>query len=316
MFKTPVLYIVFNRPDHVRKSFMRIKEVAPKKLYVAADGPRSDHEHDIQNCLKVRQYIQDNINWECEVVYLFREPNLGCGKAVSGAIDWFFENEHEGIIIEDDCIADISFFRFCEELLDRFRDDAEIFQITGSNWQKGKKRGRADYYFSHMSSVWGWATWKDRWDSYEYTIDVESDDYLKMKDNLKEIACNKSEENYHLNCFERTAIGKIDTWDYQWRYLMLLNKGINVVPNYNLVSNAGFGKEGTHTFDSRHWRANLESQTVNFPLKHPKRIEVNKKADAFLAKNIWLLNSKIKKRNLTKVLKRLKVIKYRFYGRK
>ena len=311
---TPLLYIVFNRPELVEKSFERIQDYAPKKLYVAADGPRATKSGDNEKCANVRQYIKDNIDWECDVKYSFKDHNLGCGKAVSGAIDWFFQNEEEGIIIEDDCIPDLSFFKFCEELLDKYRNDKQIFQIAGSNWQKGNKRGDADYYFSYISSVWGWATWKDRWDLYKYIIDIDSDDYSKMKINLKEIALNQREVNFHLNCFEQTANGKIDTWDYQWRYLMFLNKGKSIVPNFNLISNVGFGEGGTHTHNISHWRSNLESRTVSFPLKHPKYIEVNKNADAYLAKHIWLVNENNNRRSLNNIVKKLKAFKHKWNG--
>lgn len=313
--ETAILYLVFNRLESVKKSFEPIKIIAPKRLYVSADGPRDTHDEDKEKCAKVRQYIKEHVNWNCEVHYLYRDLNLGCGKAVSEAIDWFFDKEDEGIIIEDDCVPDLSFFKFCEELLNRYRNHKNIFQIAGSNWQKGIKRGAADYYFSYISSVWGWATWRDRWDLYRYTIDLYSEDYMKMTSNLKQIALNQREVYYHLNCFEKTASGLLDTWDYQWRYLMFLNRGKNIVPNCNLISNVGFGEEGTHTLNSEHWRSKLKAKELNFPLKHPKSLSVNKKADGFLAKHIWLAHNKNNDNYIKQINQKLKKIKHKFYGR-
>lgn len=311
---TPILYIVFNRPDLVKKSLAKIKEASPKKLYIAADGPRASQSTDSENCFEVRRLVKEMVDWDCTVKYLFRENNLGCGMAVSSAISWFFENELEGIILEDDCIPDLSFFKFCEELLERYRDSIDIFQIAGSNWQQGIKRGHAHYYFSNISSVWGWATWKSRWDLYNYEIDVKGVKYKKVEQNLKQISSSNSEVNYHMNCFKRTANGEIDTWDYQWRYLVLLNKGKSIVPNYNLVTNIGFGEDGTHTFDVNHWRSKLKSKSLRFPLKHPKEIKISKKADAFLAKKIWLSNKYSDQGFLIILRKVLKKIKHRLYG--
>lgn len=314
MFNTPILYIVFNRPELVKQSLSKIKEIAPKKLYVAADGPRKNNEEDKEKCLDVLKLIKKAVDWDCNVEYLVREENLGCGKAVSSAISWFFNNEPEGIILEDDCVPNISFFRFCQEMLAHHRYNQCIFQIAGSNWQKNQRRGKADYYYSHITSVWGWATWRDRWELYDYNIKVDSDNFYKVKRNLSKIAYNQKEVEYHLNCFKQIAVGNIDTWDYQWRFLVFLHLGKNVIPNVNLIANSGFGADGTHTFDISHWRSNLSTEQIVFPLKHPRTIKVNKKGDTFLAKNIWL-NEKIENAHfLDKILKEMKRLKKKVYG--
>jgi len=169
-FNTPILFLVFNRPNTTQRVFNVIRQVKPKQLFVAADGPRRDKGADEEKCEATREIVKQ-IDWDCEVKTLFREENLGCGKAVSSAITWFFENVEEGIILEDDCLPNLDFFGYCEELLDRYRDNREVMFIGGDNFQKGKKWGDASYYFSAYNHVWGWATWKRTWDIYDFKLD-------------------------------------------------------------------------------------------------------------------------------------------------
>jgi hypothetical protein len=290
LFNSPVLFLVFNRPDLVRLSFSRIREYKPAQLFVAADGPRQSVPTDIEKCREALDFVRANVDWPCEVNYLLRENNLGCGNAVSEAITWFFQHVERGIILEDDCIPNLSFFSFCNQLLEKYQSDKSVFQISGSNWQQGINRGEADYYFSYISSVWGWATWKDRWSNYDFRITSGDEKWKAVEKNLKEIASSQEEARYHLACFEKTANGAIDTWDYQWRYLLFCSKGKNIVPNVNLVTNAGYREDGTHTFGGDHWRSNLPSYELTGSLKHPASHVIDSDADRFLAETIWIPN--------------------------
>ena len=301
----PILYLVFNRPDLVRLSFELIREQKPKYLYIAGDGPRSNHETDEIKCKEVRSYIKKNIDWNCTIRTLFRDENLGCGMAVSQAITWFFNQVEHGIILEDDCLPDRSFFKFSEELLEKYQEDKRVYQIAGSNWQKGNIRGQGDYYFSAISSVWGWATWRDRWENYKYKIDVSGSSWKKIKNNISRISSSKLETNYHLNCFEKTQKGYIDTWDYQWRYLLFLKQALSVVPNINLITNVGHREDATHTTSSEHWRANLNTGKLTFPLTHPVEVKQNKKADKFLSDHIWLAGKVKKKKSFLSNIKNM-----------
>ena len=283
-----VLYIVFNRPDLVELSLAIIREARPKRLYVAADGPRDDRPEDVALCTMVREIVADQVDWGCELITRYQDHNLGCGKAVSSAMDWFFAHEEQGIILEDDCMPHLSFFDFCDELLERYKEDKRIFQVSGSNWQRGNKRGNSTYYFSHISSVWGWATWKDRWEMYSYHLPDRAEDWETVSTNLDSIASSDEEKNYHIRCFKRTALGEIDTWDYQWRFLMMMEMGLNAVPNVNLVSNAGHRSDGTHTTNAGHWRAELPVAGISFPITHPPKVLANSDADQFLAETIWV----------------------------
>ena len=157
-FNVPILLIVFNRLNTTQKVFEKIKEVKPKKFFIAADGPRKNKEGEKEKTGEVRKFILENIDWDCEVKTLFRDENLGCGKSVSGAITWFFENVEEGIIFEDDTVPDKSLFNFCEAMLNKYRLENEIKIIGGVNFQDGIKRGDASYYFTRICHIWGWAT--------------------------------------------------------------------------------------------------------------------------------------------------------------
>src|SRR4030042_6453503 len=150
---TPVLFLIFNRPDTTEKVFDEIRKAKPKKLFVAADGPRQDKQGEKEKVGRARQIVIDGIDWDCEIKTLFRDKNLGCKVAVSSAINWFFENEEMGIILEDDCLPHQSFFRFCGELLEKYKDDERIMVISGENLLFGRKRTNYSYYFSRYYHI-------------------------------------------------------------------------------------------------------------------------------------------------------------------
>jgi len=231
---TPVLFLIFNRPDTTQQVFNSIKKAKPKQLFVAADGPREKKEGEKEKCEQARKVIEQ-VNWDCEVKTLFRDRNLGCKIGVSSAINWFFENVEEGIILEDDCLPSQSFFWFCQELLEHYRNDTRVMHISGNNFQFGRKIGNASYYFSIFGLIWGWATWKRAWRYY----DVKMKTYSQFKDEgqIKNIFYNKKMQHYYKKIFDKVYKEKIDTWDYQWLYSRLLNQGISIHPNVNLVQN-------------------------------------------------------------------------------
>jgi hypothetical protein len=243
-FDTPILFLIFNRPNLTKQVFERIRELQPAYLYIGADGPRKGKPSDIENCRQARE-ITNQINWDCELKTLFRENNLGCKMAVSSAISWFFENVEEGIILEDDCLPEISFFHFCQKLLEYYRNDDRIMHICGSNYQDGIQRGDVGYYFSIYNHIWGWATWRRAWKSY----DVEIKNYPDFinHDVLSNFFNKKQDKKFWINIFKKVYNGEIDTWDYQWTYAIWKNHGLSIIPNKNLVVNIGLGDDATHT---------------------------------------------------------------------
>ena len=274
MFETPILFLIFNRPDLTEITFPSICNIKPKKLFIAADGPRTGNEYDELNCKIARQYVLSKIDWDCEVQTLFRDKNLGCGIAVSEAISWFFKHVDEGIIIEDDCLPAPSFFSYCSELLIRFRGNNNIYHIIGSNHQLGVKRGYSDYYYSVYPHVWGWATWRRAWDDYDFSmLDFES---FAKTDIFQKYAT--------IELMNQVKIGNINTWDVQWMYSVMKKEGIVVTPNINLVKNIGFKGNATHTITSiPDFIRYSKDGNLYSPLKHPVKILVNNRADKFTA---------------------------------
>ena len=286
MFKTPILFIIFNRLDTTNTVFEEIRKIKPKQLFIAADGPRENIIDEIHICELTRNIVIENIDWECEVKTLFRNENLGCGKAVSGAISWFFENVEEGIILEDDCLPHESFFLYCETMLNRYRLVENIGIITGNNFQNGIQRGDGSYYYSKYSHIWGWATWKSTWALYDF----EMKEWQNFKSNLLLSSCNNNmiEFNYWKEIFEMVYLRKINTWDYQLLFSMWFNNLITICPNVNLISNIGFGESATHTTDRNSKLSNLEFFKYEDD-KIPSKIEIDRLADDYTFNSIFQL---------------------------
>lgn len=266
MFETPILYIIFNRIDTVQQTFPVIKKQKPKHLYVAADGPRIEKSGEAEKCNQVRNWVLSQIDWDCEVKTLFREDNLGCGKGPASAISWFFENVEQGIILEDDCLPTDSFFSFCENLLEKYKDDERIMQISGTN-RLGLIQENSSYFFTNYPSEWGWATWRRAWDKYDYSIkqwetkeakDIITDMYGKYSIILSKI-------------FDDT-FNNVDTitwWDYQWGFIKNINSGLTITPYLNQISNIGFDENATHTTDVSSKFNRLPTQELPKELIHP-----------------------------------------------
>ncbi len=274
--ETPVLMLIYNRPEKTRRVFQRIRELKPKHLFVSADGPKIKKDGDLENCNKTRAIV-DQIDWDCELKTNFNENNLGCKIGVSSGITWFFQNVTEGIILEDDCIPDPSFFRFCHILLEKYRKNNEIMHIGGSNFQDGIKRGNASYYFSIYNHVWGWATWKRAWDLYD--VKIRNYPEFITGDIFKEMFPSSKEQSYWKKYFSQVYNNQKDTWDYQWTFIIWYNQGLSIVPNTNLVSNIGFDDSATHT--------RLNSSLSDRPAEdigeiiHPTFIILDKAADRY-----------------------------------
>ena len=228
----------------------------------------------------------NQIDWNCEVKKLFREENLGCGKSVSESITWFFNHEERGIILEDDCLPNLSFFTFCETLLEYYKNEPKVMHIGGTNSQFGKLRGKYSYYFSKYPHIWGWATWKHSWEKYKYSFEVE--DEIKLDDIFKFYQFSKKEIEYwkhHWNIVN--GENKLNTWDIQWTFTCWFNKGITIVPNMNLITNIGFNNDATHTI-SDSIVANLVAKDIGH-IVHPTLITINNKADNYTFTNYNLM---------------------------
>ena len=279
---TAILFLVFNRLDTTKKVFKAIRQAKPPRLYIAADGARANKKGELKNVHAVRDYIMQNVDWDCDIRTLFRDQNLGCKYAVGGAITWFFENEEHGIILEDDCLPSQSFFWYCEELLDKYKEDKSIYLISADSRGPDSFGMKEDYGFCKYPMIWGWASWARAWKDY----DPELNDWpIHSKDLPASISTYKPTVKFWKKMFQEMYEKKVDTWDYQFSYLLLKNKGKCIVPKFNLVSNVGFGNDATHTFDAESENANRKRYEINIPLKFSPNSESEKKINKYYDRN-------------------------------
>lgn len=239
----PILLIAFNRPDTTRIVFNKIRDAKPLKLYVAVDGPRGNKEGEDILVNEVRNIVK-NVDWECEFQFLFRDHNLGCGIGVSSAITWAFETTEQLIIIEDDCLPAMSFFSYCNILLEKYKDDTRICMISGNNYTASVNNTDNSYFFSKYGHIWGWATWKRVWDKYDF--EMKDWPMFRNTNQIYNVFNKKIEQRYFLNFFNKYyQVKEKGTWDYQWFYHRIKDYGLSIVPSQNLVTNIGV--QGVHT---------------------------------------------------------------------
>jgi tetratricopeptide (TPR) repeat protein/predicted O-methyltransferase YrrM len=278
--KTPVVLLIFNRPDITAKVFERIRQAQPPKLFVVADGSRSQNAEDEKKCQEARKIIE-GVDWKCEVFKNYSDVNLGCRQRVSSGLTWVFNQVEEAIILEDDCLPDPSFFRFCDELLEKYRFEQKVMAISGDNFQLGRSRTEFSYYFSRYPHCWGWATWRRAWQHYDHQM-------LGWKSNrrfLEKIFEREQAIQYWSGIFDRVANG-FNSWAYVWTYTCWIHQGLVIIPESNLVSNFGFNSEGTHTTQNSPF-AEMEIQAMNFPLRHPSIVQHHAEADDFTEINVF-----------------------------
>ncbi|MBI2355167.1 MAG: glycosyltransferase family 2 protein [Deltaproteobacteria bacterium] len=242
MTGTPVAFLIFNRPDTTARVFEAIRRARPARLLVVADGPRSGRPDDARLCAEVRAVI-DSVDWPCEVLKDFAERNLGCKKRVSTGLDWVFSQVEEAIILEDDCLPHPGFFPFCEQLLERYRDDERVMMIGGTNYLLDRLAIKESYFFSRYFPIWGWASWKRAWSRYD--IAMKDWERFRSERQLNSFYSQRFMRSYVTNMFDAAHDNRIDTWDIQWFYSCLFNNGLCAVPRVNLISNIGLA--GTHT---------------------------------------------------------------------
>lgn len=278
---TPVLFLIFNRPDTTSRVFETIRQAKPPRLYVAADGPRKDKIGEKEKCEEVRSIIK-KVDWDCEVKTNFQEDNLGCGKAVSKAITWFFEQEEEGIILEDDVLPHSDFFLYCEELLERYRNVEQVGFISGRNQLFEELTDEESYTFISINHVWGWASWRRTWEKYDYELKKSS---LSQFNECLSYYYNKASEKYYWKLIYRLMKKRlIDTWDYQLGISLMLHHSLSIIPYTNLTQNIGFGEGATHTVNIDKRELNLKTKPI-LPLIHPKVVVQNKMAEQVEIRN-------------------------------
>ncbi|MFM2430400.1 MAG: hypothetical protein RLZZ511_1613 [Cyanobacteriota bacterium] len=281
---TPIIFIIFNRPDTTSRVFEEIRKVRPRRLLVISDGPRDNCSGDFEKCQSTRQ-ILDKVDWECDVFRNFSDINLGCKKRVSSGLDWAFDIVDEAIILEDDCLPHPDFFAFCELLLCRYREDKRIAAISGQNVQFGRQRTSHSYYFSRYNHCWGWATWKRAWKNFD--ADMKLWPLLKEGNWLDDILGNKIASRYWFKTFQDTYDGKRNSWAFCWTFSCWIQNQLSILSNVNMVSNIGYGSDGTHTTQSKSKFSEIPALGASFPLNHPPFIVRDCLADRYTQATLY-----------------------------
>lgn len=265
--KTPVALIIFNRPAQTARVLEAISIAKPKKLLVVADGPRSNRPDDVEKCEAARRAVINQVNWDCEILTNYSDTNLGCGQRPATGLTWVFDTVEEAIILEDDCLPHPTFFPYCEELLERYREDERVMMIGGINFLNELKSPIQSYHFSRFGSSWGWASWRRAWRHFDYEMKLwpmVSEAKILEQMFPDPVHCRYWQEKFQ-QVFESKAD---DVWDYQWLLACWINSGFRIFPDTNLISNIGFGDDATHTFGEGPF-ANMQTSGIQFPLKHP-----------------------------------------------
>jgi hypothetical protein len=273
--ETPVALLIFNRPETTARVLAEIARARPRKLLVVADGPRAEVAGERERCAAARSLVE-TVDWDCEVITNFSETNVGCRTRVSSGLDWVFSIVEEAIILEDDCVPNRSFFRFCEEMLDRYRSDDRVSMVSGSRLGPMSDASPFSYDFSIYATVWGWATWRRAWANYD--VDLRIWPQLRNPRDLNALAGDARIARHWRAAFESAYTGTANTWDYQWMFCSWAQHQLVVVPRCNLVSNIGFGSGATHTEEQGAF-ATLPLAELDFPLVHPAFMVQNRAAD-------------------------------------
>jgi hypothetical protein len=276
--ETPLLLIAWRRPHTLRQVIDAIRPVAPTRLFVACDGPNPERSGEAEKVAATRQVLEQEIDWPCQIERLYSDVNQGCSIGPIRAITWFFEQVEEGIILEDDCVPHPDFFPYCTTLLERYRHDTRVWCISGNNFQSGQWRGVGSYYFSRYNHCWGWASWRRCWQHYDSALSQ----WPALRDSglLDTIFEDPQERQYWSTIWQRTyeMAVPITWWDYQWTFTCLAEGGLTALPNLNLVSNVGFGEDGTHT--TREAEPTVADQGLG-DLTHPRFLLRDKTAESY-----------------------------------
>jgi hypothetical protein len=295
IFQTPVALIVFNRPQTTQRVFDAVASVRPSKLLVVADGPRASKPDEESLCSQVREIVRA-VDWPCELLTNFSKNNLGCQERVISGLDWVFSEVEEAIILEDDCLPSVSFFPFCQELLEKYRGDDRVASISGTNLVERYVNIEDSYFFSQLGGIWGWATWRSAW--FRYDRQLKDWPKLRRENMLSEIFDRRNAVAYWTGIFDAMHENRgPNTWDYQWLYTRLKDHALTIVPRVNLIANIGFGIGSTHTRQVDP-RLTPSTKTIEFPLRHPSSFIPLRSVDRhiqelFTASFLQLLSGKI-----------------------
>lgn len=277
MFKTPILLVLYNRVEETHNLFQIIKTLQPEKLYVAADGAIHNDSIDYTKCIRARAVIMPE--WKCEKKEYFKEEHLGKSNMVLKAISWFFSQEPEGIVLFDDTMPNLDFFYYCEELLEKYREDKRVFHISGTNFQKKPKKSDVSYYFSAYPAIWGFATWANRWEGFDLQMSALGG--INFNRMISEYITGTPEKLYWIRRYNILRKHSLDIWEYQYIYYMWFQKGLSITPQVNLIKNVGLRNM------KRKIRKLMRNTQNIMPIKHPEEIEQNRELDKISFRRIY-----------------------------
>jgi hypothetical protein len=293
---TPILLIVFRRTDLTKRVFEAIRRHRPKRLFVAADGPRPERGRDEARQCEATRAITELVDWPCHVSRHYATENLGVSRRPNSAIDWAFEHVDRLVVLEDDCLPSPDFFRFCTEMLERFADDARIYSVCGVNLQSPEWTCPASYCFSRYSHSWGWATWRRAWAAQD--LQLSRWKQLRSSDWIERYFGRRDEARCWRDILDRACEGRVPAWDYQWNFNNWIHDRFAVHSGRNLVCNIGFGADASNTTIAS-GIGGIPIQPMEFPLRHPDAIERDVCADRLAFERIyrpWTLAQKLRHR--------------------
>jgi len=281
--QTPVALLIFNRPEITRRLVEEVIRAQPPKVLVFGDGPRADHPKDAELIAAAKRVI-GQAPWECEVLTNYSDVNLGTKLRPATGLNWVFKMVEKAIFFEDDCLPHPSFFRFCNELLEKYEHDERVMMISGNNFMRGRKLTADSYLFSHYAGIWGWATWRRAWRHYD--VELRQWPALRETPFLHDVLSNEDEVAFWRQCFDRIVSGETQTWDHQWQFACWAQHALSIMPAVNLCTNVGFGPAAQHykEFDPR--LAAVSVEEMQFPLRHPPVMVRSREADDFVFREL------------------------------
>lgn len=283
--KTPVAILIYKRPSTTEKVFEAIRQAKPSKLLVVANAPRLNKPGEAEQCAAARSIIE-RVDWDCEVLKNYADQHLSCKDRIASGLNWIFDNAERAVIFEDDCVPHPTFFQFCDQVLERYQDDERVMAISGTCPNIGTLRTDYSYYFSCYNLYWGWASWRRAWKHYD--ADMKLWPKIRDEDWLFDILGDRRAVEDWSWRLQRTYEGvEISTWDDQCTLACWIHNGLCIVPKVNLVSNIGFGIDSAHTKDKFDWRANVPTEPIQFPLKHPEFVVRDARADTIMQREYF-----------------------------
>jgi hypothetical protein len=285
---TPVALIIFNRPAVTARVFEQIAAARPKTLLVIADGPRADMPGEAEACGAARAII-DRVDWPCTVLKNYSYTNLGVGLRPATGLRWVFEQVEEAIVLEDDCVPHPTFFRYCDELLDRYRDDQRVMHISGDNWNFNPRPQPFSYFFSAYCYSCGWATWRRAFRHYDPEVALWPS--LRNTPWLMDLLGDREAVEFWADKFDRVHDAGIKKhgWDWPWLFACWAHRGLSILPSVNLITNIGFGDDATHTKRTDDDRAFVPVAEMPFPLRHPPHMIRDVEADRLIVDQVGLV---------------------------